>query len=70
MNTKRIDNAPLRCQRLLMRTMRFNPISEFVPGKQLMITYALSRKQLVRRESRLDDIELSDVITAFVDAVQ
>ena len=35
-----------------------------------MITNALSRKQLVGRESRIDDIELSDDITALVDAVQ
>ena len=35
-----------------------------------MITDALSRKQLVGRESRIDDIELSDDITALVDAVQ
>ena len=26
MNTKRIDDAPLRCQRQLIRAMRFNPI--------------------------------------------
>ena len=60
MNTKRIDDAPLRCQRLLMRAMRFNPIVEYVPGKQLVIADALSRKPLVGRESRTDDIELSD----------
>ena len=51
MNTNRIDDAPLRCQRLLMRAMRCNPIVEYVPGKQLVI-------------------ELSDDITALVDAVQ
>ena len=60
MNTKRIDDAPLRCQRLLMRAMRFNPIVEYVPGKQLVIADALSRKPLVGRESGTDDIELSD----------
>ena len=70
MNTKRIDDAPLRCQRLSMRAMRFNPIVEYVPGKQLVIADALSRKPLVGRESRIDDIKLSNDITALVDAVQ
>ena len=70
MNTKCIDGAPLRCQRLLMRAMRCNPIVEYVSGKQLMIADALSRKPLVERESRIDDIELSNDITALVDVVQ
>ena len=70
MNTTRIDDAPPRCQRLWVRAMRFNPIVEYVPGKQLVIADALSRKPLVGRESRIDEIELSDDITALVDAVQ
>ena len=35
-----------------------------------MIVDVLSRKPLVGRESRIDDIELPDDITALVDAVQ
>ena len=70
MNTKRIDDAPLRCQRLLMKSTRFNPIVEYVPGKQLVIADALSRKPLVGCQFGIDDIELSDDITALVDAVQ
>ena len=70
MNTKRIDDAQLHSQRLLTRGMRFNPIVEYVPGKQLVIADALSRKPLVGRDSRINDIELPDDTTALVDAVQ
>ena len=65
-NTKRIDDAPLRLRFLL----RFNPIVEHVPGKQPVIVDTLPRKPLVGRESRIGDIELSDDMTALVDAVQ
>ena len=70
MNTKCIDDAQLLCQQLLVRAMRFNPIIEYVPGKQLVIADALPRKSLVGRESRIDDIDLSDDIAALVEAVQ
>ena len=70
MNTKRIDEAPLRCQRLLMRAMRFNPVVEYVPGKQLVIADALSRKPLQSRDHHDDELELSDDIEAHIEAVQ
>ena len=50
--------------------MRFNPIVEYVPGKQLVIAYALSRKPLVGRESRIDETELSEDIAALVEVFQ
>ena len=70
MNAKRIDDAPVRAQRLLMRAIRFNLIVEYVPGKQLVIADALSRKLFVGLESRIDDIELSKYMAALVEAVQ
>ena len=70
MNTRSIDDTPIRCQRLLMRAMRYNPIVEGVPGKLLVIADALSRKPLEVREPQKDDIELSDDVAAYVDAIE
>lgn len=42
-NAKDLDNVPLRCQRLLMRLMRYSAKAEYSPGKTLVISDALSR---------------------------
>ena len=43
MNSKDLENVPIRCQRLLMRLMRFNPTAEYAPGKTLVTADTLSR---------------------------
>ena len=53
-----------------MRAMCFNLIVEYVPGKELVIGDALSRKPLETCEPRINNVELSDDITAHVEAVQ
>ena len=47
MNTRSIDDTAIRCQRLLMRAMRYNPIVEYVPDKLRVIADALSRNSPV-----------------------
>ena len=67
-NTKDIDKTPVRCQRLLLRMMRFNPTVQFVPGKEQVVSDALLRKPL--NTTIADDIELSSEVQAYVDAVE
>ena len=67
-NTKDIDKTPVRCQRLLLRMMRFNPTVQYVPGKEQVVSDALSRKPL--NTTNADDIELSSEVQAYVDAVE
>lgn len=45
-NNKDLDTVPLRCQRLLMHLMKYNPTAEYVPGKMLTMADTQSRQPL------------------------
>ena len=66
LTTKNLGDAPVRCQRLLMRMMRFNPDFHYVPGKYLAIADALLRKPLPDQNA---DITLDEAVEAHVEAV-
>ena len=66
-NKKDIDQVPLRCQRLLMRLMRFNPTAVHVPGKYLTISDTLSRSPL---KCSSNDILRAQEIDLHVDSIE
>lgn len=65
-NNRDIDQAPIRCQRLLMRMMRFNANAVHTPGKNLVISDTLSRSPI---DGKADN-ELEDVVEAYVGSIQ
>lgn len=66
--SKSIDEVPVRCQRLILRMMRFNPVIKYVPGKTQLISDALSRKPLPLCND--EDLKLSEMMEEHVDAIQ
>ena len=59
MNTQDLNNTPLRCQRLLIRLRRYNPIAEYISGKLLLVPDALSRNPMQQTHSTTEeDVEV------------
>ena len=61
-----IDQAPQRCQRLLLRLMRYNATPVYVPGKSLVVADTMSRSPLPDQPV---DTELHSDIEAHVNAI-
>ena len=66
-NSKPLDTAPVRCQRMLLRMMRFNAIVKYVPGKDMSVADTLSRSPLPVESH---GTEMQEEIRAHVEAVQ
>lgn len=66
MNSKDLDSVPLRCQRLLMRLMRFKPVATYAPGKTLVVADTLSRSPLSHVE---DGRDMHSEVECYVAAV-
>ncbi|GFR59212.1 Pol polyprotein [Elysia marginata] len=63
-NNKHLTESPLRCQRMLMRLMRFRVTATYVPGKNMVVADTLSR---CPRKLLEEDDELQQNVKAFVE---
>ena len=64
-NSRDIDQTPLRCQRLLLRLMRFNAIASHVPGKDQVVADTLSRQPL----EVSDTPDTEDIVKTYIDSI-
>jgi len=58
MNTKDLSDTPLRCQRMLMRLMRYHPVAVYQPGKSMWTSDTLSRSPLIYSETPKTQVDI------------
>ena len=68
-NYKDLQDTPVRCQRMLMRLMRFSVKAEYVPGKKLVIADALSRSPQTTAEQQEEVTTLIEDVEAYLHSV-
>ena len=66
-NERDLDQVPVRCQRLLMRLMRFTPVAEYLPGEKMYVADVLSRHPVGKPGS--SDEQLAEQVNCHVDEV-
>ena len=69
LNKKDLADTPIRCQRMIMRMMRFNARAEFTPGKNLVVADTLSRSPILDADRKAQN-ELESDIAVHVDAIR
>lgn len=65
-NCKNLSEVPIRCQRLLMRLMRFRVKAEHHPGKTLVVSDALSRNPV---DTSPPDTQGEEDVKVYADSV-
>ena len=58
-----LNSVPLRCQRLLIQLMKYNPVAVFTSGKTLVVADTLSRQPLehdVKDVDMVEEIEIQE----------
>jgi transposase InsO family protein len=68
-NYKDLQDTPVRCQRMLMRLMRFSVRAEYVPGKKLVVADALSRSPQSTTGKEEEVIALAEDVEAYLSSV-
>lgn len=68
-NSRDLDNVPLRCQRMLMRLLKFKVTAVYVPGPALVVADTLSRSPLKASDHSPAASELSSDIDVLVASV-
>ena len=68
-NSKDLHETPLRCQRLLMRLMRYSPVAAHVPGRFLTTADVLSRHPMEKNDESYESSPMTNGVETHVEAV-
>ena len=68
-NSKDLHDTPLRCQRMLMRLMRYNLVAKYAPGKTLIVADTLSRSPIKDCQTR-ESVALQSDVEIYANSVR